>query len=154
MKNPHGAHVFFSAEIPQRSSLGSQGGQPGKRGVAGLGPWEGGVAGNRQWKKGYSVRLEQNSSEKSQILIFVQDLSTLSFFHCLFPVTPPSHGSSPAIPLFPGWPPWLPKEFLWGISLEKTHGPHEHFQSQARTNEKKKKHMGPTRIVKPILAES
>ena len=51
MKNPHGAHVLFSGEIPQRISLGSQGGQPGKGGMAGLGPWEGGVAGNRQWKK-------------------------------------------------------------------------------------------------------
>ena len=51
MKNPHGAHVLFSAEIAQIISLGSQGGQPGKRGMAGLGPWEGGVAGNRQWKK-------------------------------------------------------------------------------------------------------
>ena len=51
LKNPHGAHVFFSAEPPQRISLGSQGGQPEKRGMAGLGPWEGGVAGNRQWKK-------------------------------------------------------------------------------------------------------
>ena len=84
--------------------------------------------------------------------IFVQDLSTISFFHCLFPATPPSHGSSPAIPLFPGWPPWLPKEFLWGIPPQKntwapwgffkayfpknffgefhpkkTHGPHEDF---------------------------
>ena len=51
LKNPHGAHVFFSAEIPLRISLGSQGGQPGKRGIAGLEPWEGGVAGNKQWKK-------------------------------------------------------------------------------------------------------
>ena len=82
------------------------------RGMARLEPWEEGVTGNKQWKKGYSVRLEkrfQNNLKKSGISslhsemqyvldffeIFFQDLSTISFFHCLFPATPPSHGSSP-----------------------------------------------------------
>ena len=51
LKNPHGAHVLFWGGIPQRNSLGSHEGQPGKRGMAGLEPWEGGVAGNKQWKK-------------------------------------------------------------------------------------------------------
>ena len=35
----------------------------GKRGMAGLEPWEGGVARNKQWKKGYSVRLEKRSKQ-------------------------------------------------------------------------------------------
>ena len=92
----------------------------GKRGMAGLEPWEGGVARNKQWKKGYSVRLEKRSQNKFQkIRHLLAPLGNLRFVERflrflfkpyrvpLFPLFIPGHPSLPWLkPSHPSLP-WL-----------------------------------------------